>query len=170
VTVPLSGGSFAVRLGWVIPWATRMVLIADDEAAARKAAVKAAGIGYEDVAGWSTFQSLRDSGMPVAQTQVVDAEEVARRLEGEDRPIVLDVRHPPEWTEGTLPGATTMEFGVLARGIPEELRARPAITYCASGARAGIAASLLERAGIDSVAVFPGGPKEWRGSGRRLET
>ena len=170
VTVPLSGGSFAVRLGWVIPWATRMVLIADDEAAARKAAVKAAGIGYEDVAGWSTFQSLRDSGMPVAQTQVVDAEEVARRLEGEDRPIVLDVRHPPEWTEGTLPGATTVEFGVLARGIPEELRARPTITYCASGARAGIAASLLERAGIDSVAVFPGGPKEWRGSGRRLET
>jgi hydroxyacylglutathione hydrolase len=169
-TVPLSGGSFAVRLGWVIPWRTRLVLVADDEAAARKAAMKAAGIGYEDVAGWVTFESLRDAGMPVAQTPVVDAGEVARRLEGADRPIILDVRHPPEWTEGTLPGAMTVEFGVLARTIPEELRRRPIITYCASGARAAVAASLLERAGIDSVAVFPGGPGEWQESGRQLET
>jgi glyoxylase-like metal-dependent hydrolase (beta-lactamase superfamily II)/rhodanese-related sulfurtransferase len=170
VTVPLSGGSFAVRLGWVIPWGTRLVLIADDEAAVRKAAVKAAGIGYEDVAGWSTFDSLREAGMPVAQSLVLDAADVARRMEATDRPIVLDVRHPPEWKEGTLPGAATIEFGALARGIPEELRGRAVIAYCATGARAGIAASLLERAGIDSVAVFPGGPTEWRESGRRLET
>jgi hydroxyacylglutathione hydrolase len=170
VTVPLSGGSFAVRLGWVIPWGTRLVLVAGDEAMARKAAVKAAGIGYEDVAGWVTFEFLRDASMAVAKNPLVDAEEVARQLEGPDPPIVIDVRHPPEWKEGTLPGAMTVEFGVLARSIPDELRREPIIAYCASGARAGVAASLLERAGIDSVAVFPGGPTEWRGSGRRLET
>ena len=169
VTVPLGGGSFAVRLGWVIPWNTRLVLIADDEAMARKAAMKAAGIGYEELAGWSTWESLRDAAMRVAETEVVDAGEVARRLEGADRPTVVDVRHPPEWTEGILPGAMTLEFGSLTRTIPPELRRSPVITYCASGARAGIAASLLERAGIDAVTIFPGGPEEWRESGRRLE-
>jgi glyoxylase-like metal-dependent hydrolase (beta-lactamase superfamily II)/rhodanese-related sulfurtransferase len=169
LTVPLDGGSFAVRLGWVVPWETRLVLVADDEAAALKAAIKAAGIGYEDLAGWATFDSLHDAGMPTTETPIVDAEEVARRLEGTDQPIVLDVRHPPEWKEGTLPGAMTVEFGALAQGIPDELRRGPVITYCATGARAGVAASLLERAGVERVSVFPGGPDEWRGSGRRVE-
>jgi hydroxyacylglutathione hydrolase len=170
VTVPLSGGSFDVRVGWVIPWGTRLVLVAHDGGMARKAAVKAAGIGYEDIPGWVTFESLRDAGMAVGENPVVDAEEVAGRLEGADPPTVIDVRHPPEWKEGFLPGAMTVEFGVLPQSIPDELRKGPIVAYCASGARAGVAASLLERAGIDSVAIFPGGPTEWRGSGRRLET
>jgi glyoxylase-like metal-dependent hydrolase (beta-lactamase superfamily II)/rhodanese-related sulfurtransferase len=167
--VPLDGGSFAVRLGWVVPWGTRLVLVADDQARARNAVVKAEGIGYDDVAGWATFESLRDAGLPAAEIPIVDADELACRLEEADRPTVLDVRHPPEWEEGTLPGAMTIEFGVLAQTVPEELRRGPLITYCASGARAAIAASLLERAGVEGVSVFPGGPGEWQGSGRRLE-
>jgi hydroxyacylglutathione hydrolase len=169
VVVPLRGGSFSVRMGWVVPWGTRLVLVADDEAAAGKAAAKAAGIGYEDVAGWATFDSLRDAGMPVATTPIVDSEELRRRLEPPDRPILLDVRHPPEWEEGTLPGAMTVEFGDLSREIPDELRREPVIAYCASGARAAVAASLLERAGIDPVTLFLGGPGEWRASGRQLD-
>ncbi|HEV8571991.1 MAG TPA: rhodanese-like domain-containing protein [Actinomycetota bacterium] len=168
VIVPLGGGSFAVRLGWVVPWGTRLVLIADDEASVWKATMKAAGIGYEDIAGWATFESLRDAGMRVVETPMVDAQELAALLEGVDRPTVLDVRHPSEWREGILPGAMTVEFGALAQRIPPELRRGPVVTYCATGARAAVAASLLERAGIDSFVIFPGGPEEWRASGRPL--
>jgi rhodanese-related sulfurtransferase len=168
VIVPLSGGSFAVRLGWVVPWGTRLVLVADDESSVSKATMKAAGIGYEDIAGWAMFESLRDAGMPVAKTRIIDAEELSSRLEGVGPPVLVDVRHPPEWAEGTLPDAVTVEFGALAERIPDELRRGPVITYCATGARASVAASLLERAGVDPIAVFPGGPDEWRASGRPL--
>lgn len=161
--------SFAVRLGWVVPFGTRLVLIAEDEGAAARASMKAAGIGYEDVAGWTTFEQLRDAALPVAETPLVDADEFAAKLETMDPPTVVDVRNPPEWAYGTVPGALTIEFGALRDEIPEELRRGPVVTYCASGARAALVASLLERAGQDDVAIFPGGPKEWRGSGRPLE-
>jgi hydroxyacylglutathione hydrolase len=161
--------SFAVRLGWVVPFGTHLVLITDDEAAARKASMKAAGIGYEDVAGWTTFEALRDAGLPVAETPLVDADELAGRLERPGPTTVVDVRNPPEWVDGRLPGALTVEFGALRNEIPEVLRRGPVVTYCATGARAALAASLLERAGLQEVAIFPGGPDEWRASGRPLD-
>jgi rhodanese-related sulfurtransferase len=161
--------SFAVRLGWVIPFGTRLVLIAEDEAAAAKATMKAAGIGYENVAGWITFDQLRDADLPVSQTPLVDARELATKLKGPDPPTVVDVRNPPEWADGKVPGALTIEFGALRDEIPPVLRRGPVITYCASGARAALAASLLERAGQEDVTIFPGGPEEWRASGRPLE-
>jgi hydroxyacylglutathione hydrolase len=68
---------------------------------------------------------------------------------------VLDVRQDTEWQAGHLPGAVHVELGSLdaVRG--------PVAVMCGHGERAMSGASVLERAGVDDVAVVLGGPEDW---------
>ena len=47
---------------------------------------------------------------------------------------------------------------------------RPYVTVCAAGVRVSTAASVLERAGFDDVAVLLGGTDAWKAAGYPLET
>ena len=42
---------------------------------------------------------------------------------------------------------------------------RPVVTICESGARAAIAASVLQAAGVEARPVLDGGLADWRGRG-----
>jgi glyoxylase-like metal-dependent hydrolase (beta-lactamase superfamily II)/rhodanese-related sulfurtransferase len=168
IAVPLTN-SFTVWLGWVVPWGTRIVLVADEEAEAADAARRARGIGFEDISGWTTFEKLVEAGLPVAETEMIDAAELERRLLSPTPPAVVDVRRPAEVAEGKIPGSLAFEAGRIATEIPGGLEG-PLVTHCASGSRATVSASILERAGIGPIAVFPGGVQEWRDSGRAVET
>jgi glyoxylase-like metal-dependent hydrolase (beta-lactamase superfamily II)/rhodanese-related sulfurtransferase len=160
--------SFPVWLGWVVPWQSRLVFVVDRATEAMDAAHRARSIGFEDIAGWAPFDELAETGIPLAQTEMIDAAELERRLDSSDPPVVLDVRRPVEVARGKLPGALAVEAGRIAEAIPQGLGG-PLVAYCSSGSRATVAASLLERAGIGPVSVFPGGIREWRDSGRTLE-
>jgi rhodanese-related sulfurtransferase len=45
------------------------------------------------------------------------------------------------------------------------LNGRPVVTICESGARAAIAASVLQAAGVDARPVLNGGISDWRARG-----
>lgn len=169
VAIQVASASFATWVGWVVPWATRLVLIAEDEAAAREAGRRAAGIGYEDVAGWARLDDLADAGFEIATTPSHNADATARLLDAERPPTLIDVRRPSEHAGGMIPGALGIEAGTFGDGVPQGLTGTPVLIYCASGNRANIAASLLERAGAKDVAVFPGGFPEWRRAGHPIE-
>jgi hydroxyacylglutathione hydrolase len=167
IGIPLRD-SFAVWLGWVVPWGARLLFVVDSEGEAADAAHRARGIGFEDVAGWAPFEELAEAGLTVAETEMIDAAELERQLESPEPPALLDVRRPGEVARGKIPGALAVEAGSLAGEVPEGLEG-PVVAYCASGSRATTAASLLERAGVGPVSVFPGGVREWRDSGRTLQ-
>ena len=162
------GDTFAVRLGWVVPWGSRLVLVAESQREADLAATKAAGIGFDDVGGWAPIASLRRAAMPMASLEWLEPEELAARLESGERPALLDVRRPEEAAAGVIPGARNVEFGALAEGIPPAARKGPVVTYCQTGPRATLAASLLERAGVGPLGVLPEGPRGWRAAGHDL--
>jgi hydroxyacylglutathione hydrolase len=168
IGIPLTD-IFTVWLGWVVPWQTRLVFVADEPAEATEAAHRARGIGFEDFAGWAAFQDVAKAELAVAETEMIDAEELERRLDAQDPPALVDVRRPAEVARGKIPGALAIEAGSLAGEIPQGLES-PLVLYCSSGSRAAVAASLLERAGVGQVSVFPGGVREWRASGRILQT
>lgn len=71
--------------------------------------------------------------------------------------LVLDVRTPEEFADGHLPAAVNVPIDELPARLAEvdQLaggdKARPVVVYCASGARAGKAKSVLERAGHTRV-------------------
>ncbi|MCB1427263.1 MAG: rhodanese-like domain-containing protein, partial [Notoacmeibacter sp.] len=78
---------------------------------------------------------------------------------------LLDVRKPEEWEGGHIPGAKHIFLGDLPGRLGELDRSRPHATYCASGYRASIAASLLKANGFEDVRNVPGSWKAWTAAG-----
>ena len=77
----------------------------------------------------------------------------------------LDVRDPHEWREdGVVPGAIRIPLGDLADQLASIPRDGPVTVMCKSGARASIAASLLDAAGVEVRLIARGGAPDWPGA------
>src|SRR5215208_4459423 len=77
---------------------------------------------------------------------------------------VLDVREKSERDEGYIPGSLHIPYRLLREAGTDGVdTARPVVTICESGARAGIAASVLAAAGVDARPVLHGGIDDWPG-------
>ena len=99
--------------------------------------------------------------------------EAARRVQ-EGSAILVDVREPAEWSGGVAAPAKLLSLGDL-RGarkswgpVLDANRDKEFIVYCASGARSGIAASILRKEGFR--AVNAGGFGSWRSAGLPVRT
>lgn len=80
--------------------------------------------------------------------------------------IIVDVRTPEEFREGTIKGAKNIPLNTIGAQAETLLKTgKPIITVCRSGARSGMAASQLKKAGIE---VYNGGP--WRSLHQKLES
>ncbi|MHB8504421.1 MAG: rhodanese-like domain-containing protein, partial [Acidimicrobiales bacterium] len=108
-------------------------------------------IGIDEIAGAAVGEAgklagERPSGYPVAT--FADLPAVF------DRPgaVVLDVRRPDEWDHGHLEGARHVPFWQLTDRLGEVPDGQVWV-HCASGFRASIGASILDRAGRDVVLV-----------------
>lgn len=78
---------------------------------------------------------------------------------------VLDVRSPSEVAQGRVPGAAHIFVAHLAEHLDQLDPRKTTVTYCGSGYRASIAASILKRAGFAHVANTPGSWTAWRAAG-----
>ena len=76
---------------------------------------------------------------------------LVERLRSGEPFTLLDVRKHGEWEAGRLEGATHIFLGELADRLDELDRSRPVVTFCGSGQRAIIAASILKRNGFEQV-------------------
>ncbi len=101
------------------------------------------------------------------QIDEIGISDAARLLEGDDPPLVVDVRERHEWDEGRLPNAVHIPRGSLEsrieRAAPD--RSTPIVVYCASGTRSAFAAKTLEDLGYERVINLDGGITEWKRSG-----
>jgi rhodanese-related sulfurtransferase len=70
----------------------------------------------------------------------------------DDTVVVLDVRRDDEWAEGRIDGALHIPLHELEERL-DEVPDAVVWVHCASGYRASIAASLLDRAGRTVVAI-----------------
>ena len=97
----------------------------------------------------------------------VGIEELERLVE-EDAVEVLDVREKDERDEGYIPGSRHIPYR-LVRAYRDELdNGRPVVTICSSGARAGVAASVLAAEGVSVRPVLKGGIDDWQQRGHHL--
>lgn len=81
----------------------------------------------------------------------------------------LDVRKDDEWESGHIPGARHIFLGELRDRLGELRRDQPLATYCASGFRASIAASMLAAHGFRDVRNVPGSWMAWKKAGYPTE-
>jgi hydroxyacylglutathione hydrolase len=149
--------SFATWLGWLVDAVTTpLAFVVDDDQDHDDLVRQCLGIGYEHIAGAVSggVQAWADAGLELASTPVLD-----RPASGV---TVLDVRQESEWQQSHVPDAVHVELGSLADRVGE-IPAGHVVAHCMHGQRSMTAASVLERAGRDDVAVFTGGPDQWTG-------
>jgi phage shock protein E len=65
---------------------------------------------------------------------------------------VVDVRTPGEYLDGHYPGAINIPLNELPQRLDEfkEMK-KPIVAYCRSGARSGMAVSVLKQNGFNEV-------------------
>src|SRR5512135_1344659 len=81
----------------------------------------------------------------------------------EDGAVLLDVRQPPEYSSGHLPGATLIPLPELLDRTGELDASKPVLAYCRSGNRSRSAAALLLTEGFREVYSLDGGVTAWNG-------
>lgn len=140
---------FATYLGSVLPWGTPVTLIGDSAAHVSHAQLDLTRIGIDVIAGASTrpVQHLVN-GEPLRSYPVTTFADVVVQGEAE----VLDVRRDDEWRESRIRHARHVPLHDLEQRMAE-LPHHTWWVHCASGFRASIAASLLDRAGHDVVLI-----------------
>jgi hydroxyacylglutathione hydrolase len=151
ISVPLDGGAFGTKAGFVLVEGERIVLHAGSREQADEAARKLWAVGILDIAGYVTEPHASE------ELGTVDVDELRRLLESPDVQLV-DVRETAERDGGYIPGSQNVPYRLLRQlGCGALDRSRPVVTVCESGPRAAIAASLLRREGFDVRAVVDGG-------------
>jgi len=153
--------------GWMIPFGSRILLVADDADQRSEATRQLIRIGYDDLVGYlegGIEAWARD--YPVETVQSMDARELRERL---NEVFLVDVRMKSEWDAGRIPGAVHFEGGRIAW---EELpfpHDKPLAIQCASGSRSMAAISVLKRRGYGNVIQVEGGINKWVMRGFEVE-
>lgn len=145
-----SGSSFTSYLGWVLPWGDQLTLVGsheDVENAIRD--LSRVGIESPDAAVGTDPHVLAPQADVVSYPRVGWEGVLADRA-GED--TILDVRRTDEYSASRVAGAVNVPLHELLLRL-DEVPAGRVWVHCATGYRAGVAASLLQRAGRDVVHV-----------------
>jgi hydroxyacylglutathione hydrolase len=139
-------------VGWLVPFDASLVLVGDDLDAIAEAQRMLARIGYDRLAGRTTVDAVRWDGHGRERTvRLARFDELD--LTDPDEVAVLDVRDGWEWETGHHPDALHIPFHELPRRMDELPMDRTIWVYCATGARAALAVSLLEASGREPVLV-----------------
>lgn len=143
---------FSTYVGWLIPWGMPLTLLGDTAEQVGEAQRQLVRIGIDRPSG-AADGGIDRWGRDLDRRgyDVVEFDELGERLQ-DDAAYVLDVRRDDEWADGHLVGAVHVPMHELLRRNGN-LPAGTAHVHCASGFRASIAASLLDRAGIDVVLI-----------------
>ncbi|MFI8872854.1 rhodanese-like domain-containing protein [Streptomyces sp. NPDC055243] len=150
-------GQLATYLAWLIPWGKPVTLLAKSAEDITRAQRELARVGIDrpaaaavgSPADWTT------GGAPLASfPRATFADLTAARERGEN-PVVLDVRRDAERADGWIEGSVHIPIHQVHQRL-DEVPAGTVWVHCAGGMRAAIAASVLDSAGRDVVAVDDG--------------
>lgn len=125
---------------------------------------KAAWIPIDSAA--CEIKGTMDLGANEKIVENINPEELRALLNGDNRPILLDVREANELEGelGHLEGIVHVPVGELSKRLDElkDIREKKIITICKAGGRASTAAQILMQDGFKKVKVLDGGMTIWR--------
>ncbi|MFB6857347.1 rhodanese-like domain-containing protein [Streptomyces sp. NPDC056341] len=151
-------GKIATYLAWMIPWGKPVTLLAETPQQLADAQRELVRVGIDHPAAAATGSPsdwLRPGEVPASFRRAAFADLAAELSRAEVPPVVLDVRRDSERADGYVEGSVHIPVHALHQRI-DEVPAGQVWVHCAGGMRAGIAASLLDAAGRDVVAVDDG--------------
>ncbi|MFD5138286.1 rhodanese-like domain-containing protein [Streptomyces sp. NPDC058378] len=148
-------GKLATYLAWLIPWGKPVTLLADTAEQLADAQRELVRVGIDRPAAAAT--GTPDAWLPTGQAPAAFPRSTFAGLaaQGNADLVVLDVRRVSERANGWIEGSVHIPIHEL-HGRLAEVPPGTVWVHCAGGMRAAIAASLLDAAGRDVVAVDDG--------------
>ncbi len=146
-------GNLVTYLGWLIPWGTPLTLIGDSPEQVAEVQRELVRIGIDRPAAQTTRpgrEARRRADRSPATGPPPSPSWPRPAQDGQVQ--VLDVRRDSEWEDGHIDGAQHIPLHALPSRL-DEVPAGPVWVHCAGGFRASIAASVLDAAGKDVVAI-----------------
>ncbi len=160
VSVPVDSGAFGTKAGFFLPQDRPIVLHADSHAQADEAQRRLHAVGFFDIAGYLADPEATESYEPI------EVDELERAINSSSV-LVIDVREKAERDSGYIPGSRNIPYRVVG-DFADCLQGEDVVTICESGARAGVAASVLAAAGVAVRPVLHGGIDTWRAKGNQV--
>lgn len=90
-------------------------------------------------------------------------EELQKKLESNEKPLVLDVREPAEYAFNRIPGAISIPLGDLENRLSELNPEQEIYVVCRTGTRSDMACQLLSEKGFKNVKNVMPGMSGWTG-------
>ncbi|MGG2464859.1 MBL fold metallo-hydrolase [Streptomyces sp. RGM 3693] len=148
-------GQLATYLAWLIPWGKPVTLLAEspEQLAAAQRELVRVGIDRPAAAATGQPSNWARRGEALASFPRATFADLAKHHK--DGVVVLDVRRDAERASGHVDGSVHIPVHTLHRRLHEVPQGQVWV-HCAGGMRAAIAASLLDAAGRDVVAVDDG--------------
>ena len=158
-------------VGWLLPYAEPLVLVAPGREGLAEATRQLLRIGFDNLRGYlkGGLAAWKAAGFQVERTKLVSPADLRTRLATKGRPVVLDVRRDDEWEEGHIPGAVHIENGRIPEIDLEPFRGREVVVHCAGANRSTAGLSVLVRRGLGDVKLLRGGFGAWEGKGFEVE-
>jgi hydroxyacylglutathione hydrolase len=153
INVTMTRSAVGTRAAWIVDPESAVVVTAGSDEQAAKMARLLEAVGFRDLPGFLAggVPAWQDAGLETSSTEVIDVPELAKRWQRGDVDL-LDVREDDEWEEGHVEGSIHVPYHELRDGLPNGRKdGRPLAVVCTVGNRSSIAASLLERAGLEDV-------------------
>jgi len=96
---------------------------------------------------------------------VLEPEAFKARLESDSSILLLDVRRPDEFAEGSIAWAenvNVLEAESFEASMADRDRSQPVMLFCRSGRRSQRAAAILESMGFKNIVDLEGGYLAWQ--------
>ena len=170
--IPAVQAGFGTRLAWLADRDEEVVLVGRDDEDALRAAKLALAVGIRRLGGYLSggMTDWRRERRAAERIERIELDELPERRAADPALQVLDVRERSERDAGYIPGSLFTPWHDIHE-LPDELYPeRPVAVVCASGQRAAVASSLLQRLGARHVLhVVNGGVPRWERIGQPIE-
>jgi len=115
------------------------------------------------LAGISWAQQDAAPSKPAARTRNVDVQEFDRLRTGKNV-VILDVRTPAEFAEGTIDGAVLLDYRAqdFADRVAKMDKSKLYLVHCAAGGRSARACAKMESLGFTNLVNLEGGMGAWQ--------
>ncbi len=163
--------TFPIWTGWMLDPTHCLLLILPEEDKVDEVVRHLHRIGYENIGGYlrEGIRGWIKAGQEFERTPQMSVHELKQRIDAGDRLQIVDARTNSEWALGRIPTAIHSYVPFLEENLDKLDPDKPVATYCGSGYRASIAASILKRHGFQQVYNIPGSMTAWQAAGYEVE-
>ena len=147
------GNSFSTYTGWMLPWAQDIILVGDTDDSLREAHLELSRIGMDAFVSGATsnLEPYLKAGPPKSY-QIRQFSDLLKAKQKQS-PIIVDVRLESDWNASHIEGSLSIPLHEVWQRSDELPIDQPIWVHCASGYRASIAASRIERSGRTPVLI-----------------